>query len=59
LYKTGVLAQNVNYALKSSNIINLSNNYQFDLNISSLSEELDAVKIMDICRNAVVYIEVK
>lgn len=59
LYNTGVLPQNVNYALKSSNIINLSNNYQFDLTISNLSNERDAVQIMDICRDAVVYIEVK
>lgn len=59
LYTTGVIPQNVNYALKSSNIFNLANNYQFELPASNSPQEKDAIQIMDLCRDAVVYIEVK
>ena len=59
LYSTGVLPQNVNYALKSSTIISLASNYQFELLRSDSSQELSAVGIMDVCRDAVVYVEVK
>jgi Trypsin-like serine proteases, typically periplasmic, contain C-terminal PDZ domain len=58
LFKTGVLPQNVNYAMKSSNIISLVANAPEAINLpqEDRSQDLDAAKIMELAKNAVVFI---
>lgn len=58
LYKTGVLPQNVNYAMKSSNIISLVANTPDAINLpqEDRSQELDAAKVMELAKKAVVFI---
>lgn len=60
MFRQGIFPQNVNYAVKINNLINLANAFQVDVRCSQSDggETLSAADVMDIARHAVVLIVV-